>query len=169
MGAIDWAILGVIVISTLISIKRGFVKEALSLTNLVVAVVLSRMFGGQVSSLLVDVIEIPSVRLGVAMAALFFCSLIVGGLITRLMSEVIRVSGLDGTDSFLGMFFGLARGGLIVLVVIAVLHYLVPVEQDTWWRESLLIPHFVSAVEWLGPMLWEQGEQLIDDAMGRVT
>ena len=169
MGNVDWAILGIIVISTLMSIRRGFVKEALSLCTLVAAAIIARMFASQVSTLLVNMIEMPSVRMGVSYASLFFGALIVGGLINRLLSEVVKFSGLSGMDRFFGMFFGLARGGLIILVVTAVLHYLVPVQEDNWWAESVLIPHFVSAVEWLGPLLWEQGGQLIEDATGSVT
>ncbi len=170
MGAIDWVILGVLGLSTLISIKRGFVKEALSLVTWFLAIVVARLFAGQTSTLLVGYIEVPSIRIGVAYALLFFGTLIVGGLVNRLISEVVKLSGLGGTDSFLGMFFGLARGGLVILVIVAGLHYLAPVKEDGWWQESVLIPHFVSAVEWLGPMLWEQGEQLIDGATkARVT
>lgn len=169
MGVVDWIILGVIVISTLLSIRRGFLKEALSLGTLIVAIFVARVFGSRVSTLLIDVVEIPSVRAGIAYALLFFGTLVVGGLINRLLSEVVKFSGLGGTDRFLGMFFGLARGALIVLVGTALLHYLVPVEEDGWYKESLLLPHFVTAVEWLGPVLWEQGGQFIDDAKESVT
>ncbi len=169
VGVVDWLILGVILVSTLISIRRGFINEALSLVNWVAAVVISRMFAFQVSTLLVEYIEVASVRMGVSLAILFIGSLIVGGLVIRLVAEIVRVSGLGGTDSFLGMFFGLARGCLVVLIVVAVLHYLVPVEDDDWWRQSLFIPHFVQTVEWLGPILWEQGGQLIDGTQKKVT
>lgn len=161
--------MGVLLVSTLISIKRGFVNEALSLLNWVAAVVISRMFAAQVSNLLAESIEVASIRMGVSLAILFIGSLIVGGLVIRLVAEVVRMSGLGGTDSFLGMFFGLARGALVVLIVVAVLHYLVPVEDDAWWQESVLIPHFVMTVQWLGPILWEQGGQLIDGTQKRVT
>lgn len=166
MSVVDWIIMGVIVISTLLSIRRGFLKEALSLGTLIVAIFVARVFGSQVSTLLIDVIEIPSVRAGIAYGLLFFGTLVIGGLINRLLSEVVKMSGLGGTDRFLGMFFGLARGGLIVLVGTAFLHYLVPVEEDGWYRESVLLPHFVTTVEWLGPILWEQGGQLIDGSQG---
>jgi membrane protein required for colicin V production len=169
VGVVDWIILGVIIVSTLLSIRRGFLKEALSLGTLIIAVIVARTFGSQVSTLLVDMIEIASVRAGVAYALLFFGTLVVGGLINRLLAEVVKISGFGSTDHFLGMFFGLARGGLIVLVAIAVCYYLIPVQQNSWWQDSALIPHFVSAVEWLGPILWEQGGQIFEDAQGRVT
>ena len=68
MGVVDWIIFGVIIVSTLLSIRRGFLKEALSLGTLIIAVIVVRTFGSQVSTLLVDMIEIASVRVGVAYA-----------------------------------------------------------------------------------------------------
>ena len=169
METVDWIILGVIAVSSLISIKRGFVREALSLVNFVVAIVVAWMFGGQVSMLLVDYIALPSIRLAAAVVMLFVATLFIGALLTRLVSQGVKMSGLGGTDSFLGMCFGLARGVLAVLVVIGLLYYLTPAAKDGWWQESALIPHVVNTVEWLAPMLWEQGGQLIGNTEGANT
>ena len=68
-------------------------------------------------------------------------------LVNFLIGELIRVTGLSGTDRFLGMVFGAARGGLLV-VVLAGLLSLAPVQQDAWWRESALLPHFLLIADW---------------------
>ena len=58
------------------------------------------------------------------------------------------MTGLSGTDRFLGMVFGAARGGLLI-VVLAGLLSLGPVEQqDLWWRESALLPRFLLIADW---------------------
>lgn len=168
-AAVDWLILSVLFVSTFISITRGFVREAFSLGTWIAAIVVSRLFAGQLSTLLVDYIELPSFRLGAAYIALIVGTLIVGGMINHLIGELVRKTGLTGTDKFLGMFFGLARGCVVTLVVVAGLYYLTPVQEDIWWRESVLIPHVVKAVEWLGPLLWEQGGQIIATAIAKVT
>ncbi len=162
---IDWVILAVLLLSTLIGLARGFVKEALSLATWLAALIVSRLFAGQVSTLLIDYISEPTLRLGAAYAILVVGTLIVGGLINRLVCELVRLSGLGGADKFLGMFFGFGRGGIVVLLVIAGLYYLVPVEDESWWNQSKLVPHVVRMVEWLGPLLWEQGEQLLEAAV----
>ena len=169
LAAIDWIIMAILVVSTLISIKRGFVKEALSLATWVAAIIISRLFASQVSTLLIDSIDMPSMRMAVAYALLFAGTLIVGALVNNLISEVVRMTGLGGTDKFFGMFFGFARGGVVILVVVAGLYYLTPVEEDSWWKESVLIPHIVGAIEWLGPILWEQGGQLIESTRAKVA
>ena len=169
MAFTDWLILGIFTISTLVGIVRGFLREALSLATLIAAIVVARVFGPHLSALLVDVIEISSLRIGFCYIFVFFGILFVGGLINRLLARVIKISGLGGVDRFLGIFFGLARGALIILVFIAVCYYLVPVQNDVWWKESALIPHFVNLVEWLGPILWEQSEQIIEKTEGSVS
>ncbi|MCW3148862.1 CvpA family protein [Stutzerimonas stutzeri] len=144
---VDWAIIAVIAVSSLISLKRGFVKEALSLLTWIVAGVVAWMFGGALSHHLAEFISTPSARVIAACAILFVATLLVGALINFLIGELIRVTGLSGTDRLLGMVFGAARGGLLV-VVLAGLLSLAPVQEDIWWRESTLLPHFLLIADW---------------------
>ena len=153
LAIVDWIIIAVIGVSTLISLKRGFVKEALSLATLVAAVVIARMFGSQVSTLLVEYISIPSVRLVSAYGLLFVATMIVGGMINFLISQLVEMTGLSGTDRFLGTLFGFARGAVIIVVAVAVLMRM-PVKEDQWWQESMLIPHFVTAVDSIQQMIF---------------
>jgi membrane protein required for colicin V production len=45
------------------------------------------------------------------------------------------------------MVFGAARGALLVVVLTGVLS-LAPVQQDPWWQQSSLIPHFLLVADW---------------------
>ena len=143
---VDWLIAATILVSTLISLARGFVKEALSLTILVAAMIISRLYGAQVATLLVDHISVPSLRLTAAYAGLFAGTMIVGGMVNYLVVQMIRMAGLGGTDRLLGMIFGFARGVLITMVVIGILSKL-PLSEDSWWQQSIAIPHVLSAAE----------------------
>ena len=100
---VDWAFIAVVVISSLISLRRGFVKEALSLLTWIVAGVIAWMFGGALSHYLADYISTPSFQVIAACAILFVLTLLVGALINFLIGELVRVTGLSGTDRFLGM------------------------------------------------------------------
>ena len=92
--AVDWAIISVVVISTLISIMRGFVKEALSLGTLIAAILIARLFGNQVADMLVDFISVPSLRLAAAYGGLYLATMIIGGMINYLVYQVVRIAGL---------------------------------------------------------------------------
>lgn len=144
---VDWAFIAIIAVSSLISLSRGFVKEALSLLTWVIAGVVAWMFGGALSQHLAAYIETPSVRIIAACALLFVVTLMVGALVNYLIGELIRVTGLSGTDRLLGMVFGAARGGLLVVLLVGLVS-LAPVQEDSWWRESQLLPHFLLVADW---------------------
>ena len=144
---VDWAIIAIIAISSLISLKRGFVKEALSLVTWIIAGVVAWMFGGALSQHLTDFIEMPSARVIAGCAILFVATLLVGALVNFLIGELVRVTGLSGTDRFLGMAFGGARGAWLVVVLTGLLS-LAAVQQDPWWQQSSLLPHFLMVADW---------------------
>ncbi|MFS2159643.1 CvpA family protein [Pseudomonas sp. Pseusp122] len=144
---VDWAILGVVIISALISLKRGFVKEALSLVIWIAAGAVAWMFGASLSQYLVNYIETPSLRVMAGCSILFVATLLVGAMVNFLIGELILVTGLSGTDRFLGMAFGAARGGLLVVVAVGLLS-LGPVQQDQWWQQSRLVPQFLMVADW---------------------
>lgn len=144
---VDWAIVAIIAVSALISLTRGFVKEALSLLTWVIAGLVAWLFGGALAELLVPYIETPSLRVIAACAILFVLTLLLGGLVNYLISQLVKATGLSGTDRFLGMVFGAARGALLVVVAVGLLS-LAPVEADAWWRESVVIPHFLLVADW---------------------
>ncbi len=144
MNWADWGIVGVVVLSSLISLKRGFVKEALSLLIWVAAFVVATWFSPAFMPYLEPYISVPSLRQMAAFAILFICALILGGAVNYLLSSLVKATGLSGTDRMLGVLFGFARGFLIVLVLVLYLPKIVPlVNQDGWWQQSALIPHFV--------------------------
>ena len=98
MNWADWTILTIIAISSLFSLKRGFVREALSLVTWVSAFIVARLFSQSLSFLLEPYIETPSVRVVAAFAILFIATLIVGVLINKLIGALIEATGLSATD-----------------------------------------------------------------------
>lgn len=148
MNWADWAIVGVLGLSALISVVRGFVKEAVSLLIWVAAAVVASIFHERLAVWLVDVIATPSLRMLVAWVGLFVLVLIVGGLMNFLLGQLVKATGLSGTDRLLGMLFGASRGLVIVMAVLVMLPEVLPVNEDPWWQESVLIPEFLRFEDW---------------------
>lgn len=144
---VDWAIIAIVAISALISLSRGFVKEALSLVTWIIAGAVAWMFGGGLAPYFEHYIQTPSARVIAGCVILFVATLLVGALVNYLIGELIRVTGLSGTDRFLGMVFGAARGALLVVVAAGLLS-LGPVQQDPWWQQSALLPKFLLVADW---------------------
>ncbi|MBD2859056.1 CvpA family protein [Spongiibacter sp. KMU-158] len=145
----DWAIIGVIVASALISLLRGFVKEALSMVSWALAFFITIAFHDPMVALLEPHITKLYVRDILAYILLFIGALVLGSLATHLVSQLVKRTGLSGTDRLLGMMFGTVRGFIVVLALLVVLPSLLAgIEQDNWWQESQLIPEFLVMQEW---------------------
>jgi membrane protein required for colicin V production len=148
----DYSIIAVIVISALISLARGFVKEAFSLGVWVLAFWVSWTFFRDLAPQLSGWIDTPSVRLGLAFVILMIVILIVGGLVTWLLGQLVEHTGLSGSDRMIGMIFGAARGVLLVSVLV-LLAGLTPLPDDPWWQASVLAPYFEELALWLRDLL----------------
>lgn len=148
MNWADWLIIAIIAISSLISLKRGFVKEAFSLVIWVASFLIALTFHERLATLLADNIGSASLRYIISFAILFTVTLIVGSLVNHLLGELVRVTGLSGTDRSLGMVFGAARGIIVVMVLLILAPMVFPVEQDRWWHQSLIIPRLMLVEHW---------------------
>lgn len=148
----DYAILIIIALSALISVWRGFVKEALSLAGLIVAFWLALSFQQPLANFLADYIGTPSLQLIAAFAIIFITTLILSGLVNYLAGQLVKKSGLSGTDRFLGVLFGLARGVLLVAILV-LLAGLTQLPKDPWWKDSIFIVHFQEMALWIKDFL----------------
>ena len=136
---VDWIILCVIGLSTLVSLIRGFVVEALSIVIWIAALWAAFHFTSPFAQTFLGGIEIESVRLGAAALILIICILILGSLLSFVIGRLVRSTGLSGTDRVFGMAFGALRGLLTVIALVAVASW-TPICADNWWQRSVLIP-----------------------------
>ena len=147
MNWIDYIILGVILLSTIISLIRGFVKEAISLAIWFSAFFIASQFYADLATYLSN-FDDPMVRNGVAIAILFIATLVLGGLVNYLVSQLVEFTGLSGTDRALGAVFGVLRGVLIASAILFFLDTFTPSADSQWWQASVLIPEFTVIIEW---------------------
>jgi membrane protein required for colicin V production len=145
-NGVDWVIVLTIGLSTLLSLVRGFVKEALSLAAWVVAFFVATAFSGQLALLLVDSIDNEGLRSGVSYGILFVATLMLGSVVNNLIRQLVKMSGLSGLDRLLGTAFGFARGLIIVVVLVYLTEAFVPEEKLR--QDSVLLPQVMLVVEW---------------------
>lgn len=113
------------------------------MANWVFAFIVAMTFRDQLSALLQSQIDVPSLRDMVAFAVLFAVTLIVGAMVNHLIGEVVRLTGLSGTDRTFGVIFGFVRGFIIVMAILLLVPGIISIDQDPWWKESALIPHLL--------------------------
>ena len=145
MTQVDNLILAVIAISSAFGVRRGFIKEIMSLLSWIAALLVSRVYSVSFASILENLIDNPSVRYVIAFSILFVIIIMLGTLLNHLMSKLLVVTGLKTIDRLLGAVFGVARGTVIVLVFLFVLN--VFVSESEWWQQSTLIPYGMVLIE----------------------
>ncbi len=148
MSWLDLVILVIIVLSALISLVRGFVKESISLLTWIVAGVLAFRYFSPLAVMLEPFISAPTIRNVVAFAILFVSTLVVGAIVNFIFTQLVSKTGLSGTDRALGVVFGAARGVLIVIMVV-LLASLTPMPEAEWWRDSASVGFFQQLAEWV--------------------
>ncbi len=149
---VDYALLIIIAVSALLSLWRGLVMEAISLLSWIAALWIALTYFQDLADLMTDLIARASVRDIAAFGILFVATVLIGGLVNYLVAQLVAKTGLTVTDRALGTLFGIARGVLIVAVLV-LLAGLTNVPQDLWWEEALLLGHFQDVALWLSSFL----------------
>ncbi|GAB4175062.1 MAG: CvpA family protein [Wenzhouxiangellaceae bacterium] len=134
-------ILALGLVSMLVSLWRGFIREVFSILVWVAAAFAAFRLSPVLALRLEDWIDLPSARFITAFVVVFVLVLVVGGLIGFLVGKLVEKTGLSATDRLFGALFGLARAMVLVVVAVLLLKP-TPFSQDPWWRESRLIPRF---------------------------
>jgi membrane protein required for colicin V production len=151
MPIADILIAVVVVVSVLIGFVRGFVKEAISIASLLIAIWAAAYFGPDVGEISEKWISSTELQTWFGRILIFVVVLTIGGLIGWGLSKLVRLSVLSGTDRVLGMIFGFGRSALIVgLLVIG--GQFAGFDNDSWWKDSILIPYGTVVADWISVM-----------------
>lgn len=157
---VDYTIIGIVGFSTIISFFRGFLREAISLIVWIVGILVALKFADTLQPHFQTVITSPGLRYAVAVVAIFLAVFIAGIILNAIVQAIVNKSGLSITDRFLGLFFGIGRGILIVSVLLMFMGITeAPKEgqsKTNVFNRSQLAPKFVPITSWLNGFLPKQ-------------
>lgn len=148
----DIIILLIMLISTVISVVRGFAKDAISLAAWILAFVISLTLADKFALILPDSMENPRLRVGVAIAVLFLATLIMGMVANFLLTGFINMVKMQNMDRSLGALFGFVRG-VVIICLLVVLGSYIGLNEAEWWEDSALIPAAEWVLDYLEPLL----------------
>jgi len=137
---IDILAFAILVISALMGIWLGFVREVLALIGWVAASWVSYHYATWLANeWLTGVPGGEMARLALGFVILFIVVMIVCALAGKFLAKLLQQAGLSPMDRFLGFAFGLLRG-LLVVVVLSSLAALTSISQTSEWRKAWSLP-----------------------------
>lgn len=160
---IDIAVVAIILISLLVGLFRGFIREILSLISWVASFLLAYKFATMGSVYLEPYLDQEKLRIAAAFAIIFVIALIVISVISYLLYRLFAIAGISGVDRSLGTLFGLIRGIVIVALLILMLRFMDFTSQP-WWKESMLVQYFEPVTELIRSVLPEDIAKFVKPA-----
>src|SRR5271167_745304 len=133
---LDLAVLGIVLVSALLSMMRGFSREVLAIASWAAAAAAAYYFYPLVVPYLAPYIHKEVIAQAASAAIVFFVTLIIVSLFTVRLSDAILDSKIGALDRTLGFVFGVARGFLLAVVAFAIFNWLVSEKQQPEWVKN---------------------------------
>jgi len=137
MTVIDIIVLVIVGVSVAFGALRGLVREVLALVAWAGAFLLANLLAPEAAKLLPQGMANEEIRLLVSFVVVFIVALVGLSVAAVLASKVVKVVGLGAADRVVGGVFGLARGLLLVMILV-LLAGLTSLPRQSTWRETAL-------------------------------
>lgn len=156
MNWVDLVVLALMLVSGLLGVMRGLVREVLGVAAWVAAAFAAGPYGAFrfVAPWVRRHVSDPGVADAMAFGGVFLVVLIVLWLAVRAVSNAVRGSALGGLDRTLGLVFGLGRGAALLVVAYILMGIGLAIDQ---WPAPILearsLPLVHHGAEWLADQL----------------
>lgn len=153
MTGFDYAVIAILAGSFLLGAWRGVFSEVMSLGAWVVAFLVAKAWGETVGTqLFAPYITVTFWQIAGGWIVLFIAAILVLSIFRALVRKTIHAMGLGFFDRTLGMAFGVARGVLLVVLLVAI-GGMTHLPEETWWRQARLAPYAEQGVTYIKPWL----------------
>jgi len=152
LNFVDYILIAIVGLSMVLSLWRGFVREVVSLIGLIAAFLVASRLSGRTGDFLSQWILNPTAADVAGFVLVFVIVMIAVGLVGAIIHHLVDAVALTATDRTLGVFFGAARGMLLIAVCFLVYtSYTKP--NEPWLKKSLLTPYAIELGDMLGGMI----------------
>lgn len=147
---LDVILLVVMLISALLAMVRGFMREVLSIASWATATIVTVLGFPKLLPVVQGYVSNDIVAKAITIGGIFLGTLLIVSVITIKISDMILDSRIGALDRTLGFLFGLARGLLIVVVAFGFFDWLVKKEvQPTWAKDAKSLKVLEVSRDWL--------------------
>jgi membrane protein required for colicin V production len=159
---LDIILLIVMLISGLLAMVRGFMREVLSIASWIAAAVVTVYAYPRLLPVAKQYFNNDIVAAGATIGGSFIGTLLVVSILTIKISDMVLDSRVGALDRTLGFLFGLGRGLVIVVVAFLFFAWLVPDRsQPEWVKNAKSRVVLQGTGQWLMSMLPEDPESAI--------
>jgi membrane protein required for colicin V production len=159
---LDVILLAVMLISGLLAMIRGFMREVLSIAAWGIAAIVTLWAFPRVTPLVQGYVNSDTVAKAVAIGGVFLLTLLIVSVMTVRISDMVLDSRVGALDRTMGFLFGLGRGLVIVVVAFLFFAWLVPDRsQPEWVRGAKSRVVLQGTGQWLMGMLPDDPESTI--------
>ncbi|HZS98335.1 MAG TPA: CvpA family protein [Terriglobales bacterium] len=152
MNAADWAIVVVLLVSTVTAAFRGFFHQAFGIAGLVVGYLLAAWQYPRVAAWFAPHLNSPLLGDMLGFGAVFLAVVMVAAIVGRIARWAMKEAGLSLIDRLLGALLGVVKGSMFVAVLLMGMTAFTP--SSPWLEDSQLAPYFLvvgRAAIWLAP------------------
>jgi membrane protein required for colicin V production len=150
---LDVVLLAVMLVSGLLAMIRGFMREVLSITAWVLAAGATLYSYGKLLPAASAYFNSDMIAKGVVIGGVFLLTLLLVSVVTIRISDMVLDSRVGALDRTLGFLFGLGRGLIIVVVAFAFFDWLVPAKaQPPWIADAKSKVFLAQTADWLRSM-----------------
>jgi len=150
---LDIVLLAVMLVSGLLAMVRGFMREVLSITAWILAAGATLYAYSKLLPAASAYFNSDLIAKGVVIGGVFLVTLLIVSVITVRISDMVLDSRVGALDRTLGFVFGLARGLIIVVVAFAFFDWLVPTKsQPAWVADAKSKVFLTNTADWLRSM-----------------
>lgn len=151
LNVVDYGIIAVMFIAILVGLVLGFVRMTMIVITWCAALTLGMLYYEKISTWF-TAISVQGARYFLAFVLIVLATLIVGGIISYLIGQIVRATKFSVMDRMIGLVFGFAVGAIIVASVILVSSSSF-IAQESLWKTSQLIPQFNPLSSWIKTLL----------------
>ena len=154
LGELDWVFVVIILLSTLLGVSRGMVREIIALVGWVAAFFVSLYCSADLAVILPFQAHMGLMtRTFVSIVLIVIGCVFLAGLVGKILRSILASVSIGAEDRLLGCLFGFLRGLLIVGLLVFLGGTTEFFSKQLWWKDSALVPAFEKGITWCAPYI----------------